>query len=60
VRFDARGGWRGIPTAERQPSHAALGKIRPFHLRVTREVLKNLSHGTDGHAMQDVTKFKCR
>jgi len=40
-------------------SHGALAKIREFHLRVTREVLKKLSHGHDD-PHDDVTQFKCR
>jgi hypothetical protein len=45
-------------------SHAALGQIRDFHLRVTREVLKNLAHGhdhdSDEQLLREVTQFKCR
>jgi hypothetical protein len=58
--------WRTKPNGEgylaRIPaqSHAALGKIRQFHLGATRDVLKRLEHGTDKQALQDVTQFKCR
>ena len=48
-------------------SHRALGALRDFHLRVTREVLKKLSHGPGDHAnphsdhrLREVTQFKCR
>ncbi len=40
-------------------SHAALGQLRAFHLRVTREVLKRLEHGGH-HDEREVTQFKCR
>ena len=39
-------------------SHLALGKIRAFHLRATREVLRRLGHdGNRGHG--DVVSFSC-
>jgi hypothetical protein len=42
-------------------SHKDLGKIRAFHLRVTREVLRKLErHDDDGHPGHDVTQFQCR
>jgi hypothetical protein len=41
-------------------SHAALGQIRAFHLRVTREVLRKLGQGNDKHDAREVTQFKCR
>ena len=62
--------WRTKPNGEgylaRIPaqSHAALGQIRDFHLRVTRDVLKKLKEGDDHHdgdkAVREVTQFKCR
>jgi hypothetical protein len=62
--------WRTKPNGEgylaRIPaqSHAALGQIRDFHLRVTREVLKKLKDDNDDHdgdkAIREVTQFKCR
>ena len=63
--------WRRSPHGEaylaRIPaqSHQALGQIRDFHLRVTREVLKKLEHDDDHHdsdkeALREVTQFKCR
>jgi len=60
--------WRTKPHGEgylaRIPaqSHAALGQIRDFHLRVTREVLKSLEHGPDQdkQLLHEVTQFKCR
>jgi hypothetical protein len=62
--------WRTKPHGEgylaRIPpqSHAALGQIREFHLRVTREVLKKLEHGNDhdggDKVLREVTQFKCR
>lgn len=40
-------------------SHRALGRIRAFHLRVTREVLRKLEHrGERSH--DDVASFDCR
>jgi hypothetical protein len=49
-----------IPTQ----SHAALGQIRDFHLRVTREVLKKLKNGNGHHdgdqGPSEVTQFQCR
>ena len=49
-----------IPTQ----SHSALGQIRDFHLRVTREVLKKLKNGNGHHdgdkGASEVTQFKCR
>jgi hypothetical protein len=46
-------------------SHAALGQIRDFHLRVTRDVLERLGHdkdhdATDEGLLHEVTEFKCR
>jgi len=41
-------------------SHAALGQIRAFQLRVTQEVLKKLGQGNDKHDAREVTQFKCR
>jgi hypothetical protein len=41
-----------------QASHRALARIRAFHLRVTREVLRRLDHH-DKRAFEDVT-FACR
>ncbi len=45
-------------------SHAALGQIRDFHLRVTREVLKKLTqdngHQDGDKRLREVTQFKCR
>ena len=53
-------------------SHKALARIRDFHLRATREVLRNLARGNggngghdddddhDGGPKHDVTDFKCR
>ena len=51
-------------------SHRALARIRDFHLRVTREVLRNLARGKGSHGghdeddggdpRHDVTDFKCR
>jgi hypothetical protein len=62
--------WRRNPHGEaylaRIPaqSHTALGQIRDFHLRVTREVLEKLEHGNDRHdsdkELREVTRFKCR
>jgi hypothetical protein len=58
--------WRTRPNGESYlahipaQAHAALSGIRQFHLGVTREVLQNLSRGSGDHALQDVTKFKCR
>jgi hypothetical protein len=44
-----------IPAA----SHRALARIRAFHLRATREVLRNLDrHGK--HQDDDVASFECR
>jgi hypothetical protein len=40
-------------------SHQALGQIRAFHLRVTREVLKKLGHD-DHHGDREAIEFKCR
>jgi hypothetical protein len=39
-------------------SHRALGHIRAFHLRVTREVLRKLEHDKRSH--NDVVSFGCR
>lgn len=45
-------------------SHAALGQIREFHLRITREVLKKLTqdngHQDGDKRLREVTQFKCR
>lgn len=40
-------------------SHRALARIRAFHLRVTREVLRRLEHGGK-HSAFDVASFECR
>ena len=49
-----------IPAA----SHRALARIRDFHLRVTREVIHRLEHGSQADepqkALREVTQFKCR
>ena len=42
-----------------QASHLALARIRAFHLRVTREVLRRLDHH-DKRPLADVTSFECR
>jgi hypothetical protein len=42
-----------------QRSHRALARIRAFHLRVTREVLRRLEHH-DGRSPRDVASFDCR
>lgn len=39
-------------------SHRALGRIRAFHLRVTREVLRKLGHNR--WSPHDVASFECR
>jgi hypothetical protein len=39
-------------------SHRALARIRAFHLRVTREVLRRLEH--DRRSFADVASFDCR
>jgi hypothetical protein len=44
-----------IPAA----SHRALARIRAFHLRATREVLRKLEHG-DKRSSHDVVSFECR
>jgi hypothetical protein len=46
-------------------SRSALGPIRSYVLRVTKEVLKNLSHGQGNphdhdQSIKDVTRFACR
>lgn len=41
-------------------SHQALGQLRAFHLRVTREVLEKLGRGNDKHDAREVTQFGCR
>jgi hypothetical protein len=38
-------------------SHRALARIRAFHLRVTREVLRRLAH--DRRSFADVASFDC-
>ena len=38
-------------------SHQALARIRAFHLRVTRDVLRRLEHGRPSFA--DVASFDC-
>jgi hypothetical protein len=43
-----------IPAA----SHPALARIRAFHLRVTREVLRRLEHH-DKKSLDDVMSFEC-
>jgi hypothetical protein len=40
-------------------SHRALGRIRAFHLRATREVLRRLEHH-DKRSHDDVVSFECR
>ena len=40
-------------------SHRALGRIRAFHLRVTREVLRRLEHH-DNRSNDDVVSFECQ
>ena len=40
-------------------SHRALGRIRAFHLRVTKEVLRKLEH-QDKRSHDDVVSFECR
>jgi hypothetical protein len=40
-------------------SRPALGKIREFHLRVTREVLKKLAHGGHHGGHDDPIDFDC-
>jgi len=62
--------WRTKPNGEgylaRIPAqtHAALGQIRDFHLRVTRDVLKKLKQGNDhddgDKGLREVMQFKCR
>jgi len=58
--------WRRNPGGEQYlsripaQSHAALGQLRAFHLRVTSEVLKRLGHGNDKHDEREVTQFNCR
>lgn len=39
-------------------THRALARIRSFHLRVTREVLRKLEHGR--HSEHDAASFECR
>jgi hypothetical protein len=42
-------------------SHRALSRIRAFHLRVTREVLRKLEHGDKrSNKDKDVVSFDCR
>jgi hypothetical protein len=44
-------------------SHRALGRIRAFHLRVTKEVLRNIAHDDafrSSRRHRDVTQFSCR
>jgi len=46
-------------------SHQALSRIRAYHLRVTREVLRKLDHGNghgrdNGEGRQDPIEFSCR
>jgi hypothetical protein len=43
-----------IPAA----SHRALARLRAFHLRATRQVLRRLEHGNRSH--DDATSFACR
>jgi hypothetical protein len=42
-----------------EESHKALARIRAFHLRTTREVLRKLEHG-DKKSHDDVLSFGCR
>jgi len=57
--------WKASPRGEeylsRIPaqSHRALGQIRAFHLRVTREVLEKLGHG-DHHDDREAIQLRCR
>ena len=41
-------------------SHQALARIRAFHLRATREVLRNLEHNDGKRSHDDVVSFECR
>jgi hypothetical protein len=52
---------RGEEYLSRIPSqsHRALGRIRAFHLRVTREVLRQLEH-RDNRSHDDEISFACR
>ena len=52
---------RGEEYLERIPSqsHRALARIRAFHLKVTREVLRKLEHRGD-RSHDDVVSFECR
>jgi hypothetical protein len=49
----------GIPGAHPAKSHKALARIRAFHLRVTREVLRDLEHHDKKHD-DDILSFDCR
>jgi hypothetical protein len=42
-----------------EASHRALARLRAFHLRVTREVLRRLEHH-DKRTLDDVTSFERR
>ena len=46
--------------AFRRGSHRALARIRAFHLRVTREVLRKLQHDNDRKPHNDAMSFDCR
>ena len=52
---------RGEEYLERipEPSHRALARIRAFHLRVTRDVLRALERG-DNRKHDDPISFECR
>ena len=53
---------RGEEYLSRIPSrsHQALGRIRAFHLRATREVLRKLEHRGNRWHDNDVMSFDCR
>jgi hypothetical protein len=53
---------RGEEYLSRIPSrsHQALGRIRAFHLRATREVLRKLEHRDNRWHDDDVVSFDCR
>jgi hypothetical protein len=41
-------------------SHRALARIRAFHLRVTREVLRRLDRRDNKHDADEAISFDCR
>jgi len=43
-----------------EQSHRALARIRAFHLRVTREVLRKLEQGDHRRSSDHVVSFECR